>query len=339
MVLFLPGYALVAALFPGRGDLDGIERLALSFGLSIAVVPLIGLVLNYTPFGIRLDPVVISLSVFTLGMAAAAQVRRAQLPPGERFSVPFREMAGEALRDLFPAGASRLDQALSLLLIAAVIAAVATTVYVIVVPKEGEKFTEFYILGKEGKAAGYPAELVLFQPASVIIGIGNHEYRNVTYFVEILLLDNQFDPETNTSSILSMERMASFSVTVPHNATYEQRHSFTPENGRANQVKFLLFKDIPPPDSVWGQDRINASYRDLHLWVRVKGAPEYRGDLLLSFQKGDVRDLPGGVCSPCKHAGGEAADAAGVHTAALGRLPCDEKAPGEEPVPPCSHHE
>jgi len=273
MVLFLPGYALVAALFPGRGDLDGIERLALSFGLSIAVVPLIGLVLNYTPFGIRLDPVVISLSVFTLGMAAAAQVRRAQLPPGERFSVPFREMAGEALRDLFPAGASRLDQALSLLLIAAVIAAVATTVYVIVVPKEGEKFTEFYILGKEGKAAGYPAELVLFQPASVIIGIGNHEYRNVTYFVEILLLDNQFDPETNTSSILSMERMASFSVTVPHNATYEQRHSFTPENGRANQVKFLLFKDIPPPDSVWGQDRINASYRDLHLWVRVEGGP------------------------------------------------------------------
>jgi hypothetical protein len=38
-------------------------------------------------------------------------------------------------------------------------------------------------------------------------------------------------------------------------------------------VKFLLFKDTLPPDSVWGQDRINASYRDLHLWVRVKGGP------------------------------------------------------------------
>ena len=41
LVLFLPGYSLVAALFPGRDDLGGIERIALSFGISIAVVPLI----------------------------------------------------------------------------------------------------------------------------------------------------------------------------------------------------------------------------------------------------------------------------------------------------------
>ncbi|MCK4222104.1 MAG: DUF1616 domain-containing protein, partial [Dehalococcoidia bacterium] len=47
-LLFSPGYALIAALFPKKGSLDGIERIALSFGLSIAVVPLIGLILNYT---------------------------------------------------------------------------------------------------------------------------------------------------------------------------------------------------------------------------------------------------------------------------------------------------
>ncbi|MDI9436340.1 MAG: DUF1616 domain-containing protein, partial [Euryarchaeota archaeon] len=48
LVLFIPGYSLIAALFPRWGDLDGIERAALSFGLSIAVTPLIGLALNYT---------------------------------------------------------------------------------------------------------------------------------------------------------------------------------------------------------------------------------------------------------------------------------------------------
>src|SRR5699024_12451412 len=35
------------------GSIDGIERVALSFGLSIAITPLIGLLLNFTPFGIR----------------------------------------------------------------------------------------------------------------------------------------------------------------------------------------------------------------------------------------------------------------------------------------------
>ncbi len=50
-VLFLPGYAATAALFPENDQIDGIERAALSFGLSIAIVPLIGLALNFTPWG------------------------------------------------------------------------------------------------------------------------------------------------------------------------------------------------------------------------------------------------------------------------------------------------
>src|SRR3972149_42796 len=60
-VLFFPGYALMAALFPRKDDIDPIERVALSLGLSIAVVPLIGLALNYSPWGIRLDPILASL--------------------------------------------------------------------------------------------------------------------------------------------------------------------------------------------------------------------------------------------------------------------------------------
>ena len=87
LVLILPGYSLIAALFPAKDDLDGIERIALSFGLSIAVVPLLGLALNYTPFGIRLVPVLVVLSMFTVSLAVVAGVRRLGLPEGERFVV------------------------------------------------------------------------------------------------------------------------------------------------------------------------------------------------------------------------------------------------------------
>jgi len=73
-VLFLPGYSLIRALF-GCKELDNIERFALSIGLSLALVPLAGLLLNYTPWGIRTTPVTFCLLALTLVFAFAAVVR------------------------------------------------------------------------------------------------------------------------------------------------------------------------------------------------------------------------------------------------------------------------
>ena len=75
-VLFIPGYVTVEALFPKGRELDSIERFALSVGLSLALVPLVGLLLNYTPWGIRLTPIVISLTVLTVGLAVIALARQ-----------------------------------------------------------------------------------------------------------------------------------------------------------------------------------------------------------------------------------------------------------------------
>jgi len=76
LVLFAPGYVLVSALFPKEEELDGIERLALSIGLSICVVVFIGLGLNYTPWGIRLKPILLSITAFTLIFTAITAFRR-----------------------------------------------------------------------------------------------------------------------------------------------------------------------------------------------------------------------------------------------------------------------
>lgn len=78
-VLFIPGYVTVETLFPKGRELNGIERFALSVGLSLILVMLIGLLLNYTPWGIRLTPIVISLTIFTIGLALAALVRKFML--------------------------------------------------------------------------------------------------------------------------------------------------------------------------------------------------------------------------------------------------------------------
>jgi hypothetical protein len=82
-VLGLPGFTLIKALFPSKKEMDTIERAALSIGLSLAIVPIIGLLLNYTPWGIRLTPITLSLLALTITSATAALLREHQTKKSE----------------------------------------------------------------------------------------------------------------------------------------------------------------------------------------------------------------------------------------------------------------
>jgi hypothetical protein len=77
--LYIPGYVLVEALYPYEKDLKPLERVALSIGLSLAIVPLIGLILNYTPYGIRLNPIIASLSIYTIALSLIAAYRKQRI--------------------------------------------------------------------------------------------------------------------------------------------------------------------------------------------------------------------------------------------------------------------
>ncbi len=152
-VLFFPGYTIIAALFPKKSDLSIIERIIISFGLSIAVVPLIGLLLNYI-WEIQLAPLLVMLTVLVVVMSAVSWYRGRRMSDEERlsYSVDF---------PLFKMKSSgKLDQAFSIVLIIAVLGIIITLIYVVVSPKAGEKFTEFYLLGLEEGADLYPSEIV-----------------------------------------------------------------------------------------------------------------------------------------------------------------------------------
>ncbi|MDI6811885.1 MAG: DUF1616 domain-containing protein, partial [archaeon] len=197
---FLPGYSLIATLFPRKDDLDGIERMALSFGLSIAITPLLGLALNYTPFGIRLLPILIILSIFTISLAIGAYIRRSMIPEEDRFVVnkPLQGFRGRGaephigaffknMKEPLKATDTKIDRLLTIILIISIVLAISMIAYVIITPKEGEKFTEFYVLGPGGTASDYPTNLKVGEEGKVIIGIENHEYANVTYQLEVRL--------------------------------------------------------------------------------------------------------------------------------------------------------
>lgn len=89
MVLFFPGYAIVAALFPGKDGLNHPLRAALSVVFSLVAALMIGIVLNFSPWGLRLGAIVASLVLSTFAFVAAAYFRRVQLPLEERFGTGF----------------------------------------------------------------------------------------------------------------------------------------------------------------------------------------------------------------------------------------------------------
>ena len=249
-LLFFPGYALIAFLFPEKKSLDVIERVALSFGLSIAITPLIGLGLNYTPFGIRLEPILASITLFNLAFCFLSFWRRYKI---EEPYVPFDPL--KLKRDLLTSykKESKVDKTLSIILVLAILSSVIALAYVMVVPREGEKFTEFYLLGPGGKASGYPHNLTVDQGASVFVGIANHEHRQVHYYVQVWIVNATF--ANNQTQIHHMYYYDQFDVVLNHTNVnlegkwqkqWESNYSFSIPIQGNYKLWFFLFEDSVP---------------------------------------------------------------------------------------------
>jgi uncharacterized membrane protein len=301
-VLFVPGYAFVTALFPEAGatpagesapaeaaptaepgesttdpsettestatrsGIDGLERVALSFGVSIAVVPLLGLVLNFTPWGIRLVPIVVVLSGFTLASTAVATRRRWALPPEERFRVPYRAWLAAGRTELLEPE-SRTDAALNVLLVVSVLLAVGSVGYAVAVPKTGESFTEFYLLTENESgdlvADDYPTNLVRGEDASLVVGVSNHEHEPTAYTVVAEL--QRVQVANNSTRVLDEQELRRFRTRLAHNETWHHSHTVTPTmTGERLRLQYLLYRGEPPTDP-----SARTAYRELHLWVNV----------------------------------------------------------------------
>jgi uncharacterized membrane protein len=268
VLLFIPGYCLIAILFPKNDDLGLVERIMLSIGFSIVIVPLIGFGLNFTPWGIRLEPIVVAIILLTWVMVLFAHYQRAVLPREERFRVSFSAIAGRIRGEFLPQGEKGVDRFLSVVLTLVILVAILATVYVIIVPKEGaERFSEFYILGKNQTAADYPDKIIPAENYPMYIGVGNHEYRTVNYTIETWALRTEFDNVTNSSAIVEMDPNDRLSLTLAHNETKIIPFNLFVVKPGYTRVEFLLFNESVPGPEVTGGDRISASYRNLHLWV------------------------------------------------------------------------
>ena len=249
-ILFIPGYVTVLALFPDKEDLESIERIALSFGLSIAIAPLIGFGLNYTPWGIRLEPILVCLSAYNVGVGLVGLYRRLR---SKDPYVPFDIAATyRSLTASFKAEKGA-DKALTIILVISIVLAVSALIYVVAVPRPGEAFTEFYILGPDGTASGYPNNLTVGEEGEVIVGIVNHEQRDVNYTVEVWLVNATLIDETlDVNHMYYVDsffvQLESVPVDLEGNWTPQWEIPYRFSFNLTGQYKlwFLLYKDGAP---------------------------------------------------------------------------------------------
>jgi uncharacterized membrane protein len=307
--LFVPGYVFIAALFPEAGasptpddsaeadgdafaegsirsGIDGIERVALAFGLSIAIVPLIGLVLNFTPWGIRLAPIMISLTAFTVAAAAVAAHRRWELPTEERFRVPYREWYGAGRAELLEPD-TRLDGALNVLLVLSIVLAVGVVGFAVLSPPAGEQFSAVYLLTEDDDgeyvADGYPTEFTQGESAEVIVGVDNHEHETTDYTVVALEQqtetvvnetatedaseDGENQTTVNETVVTEQQELDRFEATVEHNESWHQTHELEPTMvGEDVRIVWLLFPGGEVPD----EPTMDDTEYHVHLWVDVE---------------------------------------------------------------------
>jgi len=242
VLLFIPGYILIVALFPGKSQLDGIERASISFFLSLIIIALIGFALNFTPWGIRPHPVLIVVAIIIALLSLIAWYRRSRLDDAKRFVVSFN------LPSIPWRGKTLVDKALISILALALLGTTGIISYAAIVPRVGEQFTEFYILGSDGKAEGYPEVLFLGRETALTAVIVNHEHETVSYRIEVL--------------IDGLKNSESGPIILDHEENREILIGFQPTAAGNNQkVEFLLYRQ--------GQSE---AYRSLYILINVKQA-------------------------------------------------------------------
>lgn len=271
----VPGYALVAALFPHAATGSGtgavrfrigrLERAALSIAASCGLLALV--VRGQSMIPVDGSTVVIGvLGGLTIVLAAIGAIRRLALPPAERFGRSAATWFGVlgSFRSARSGGG-----VLSTVAIGLVVLFVLSSVAYAMVPVQQNGYSELYLLqgGGDGPVSEeYPDALTVGEERSLIVGIGNEEGTTTTYTVVVQL--QEVEAGDSGTSVQSASELDRFEVTLEDGETVETERVVAPDRAGENlRLTYLLYTGTPP-DSPDGSE----AYRSTYVWVDVAEA-------------------------------------------------------------------
>ncbi|ADY01247.1 hypothetical protein VMUT_1040 [Vulcanisaeta moutnovskia 768-28] len=78
-ITFVLGYAVVEFVYPKGDEVSPLERFVLSLGLSITIIPIVGVILSYMPFKYTVYSVSAALTILASIMLILALARKASI--------------------------------------------------------------------------------------------------------------------------------------------------------------------------------------------------------------------------------------------------------------------
>lgn len=264
-LLFVPGYALIAALFPDREAmyqqrrLIGLERMLYAVVASICLAVIVGVNLDFTSWPIRPVPVVSVLAAVTFLSTLVALYRR-KVSASETTKSAVQFNTGSNSRTQSNDGGLQLG---SIVVAVAIVVALVSVTFVAAQPQRGETYSEFGLLTENNgtlQADGYPEEMVLGESSDLYFTVTNREQQQTNYVVVI-----QLARTAPTGDVTESARLDTYSETTSPGDTWQQRHTVTPVlEGERLRLTYLLYRDGLPE-----QPTVDNAYRETHIWVDV----------------------------------------------------------------------
>lgn len=279
-VLFAPGYALAAVLFPYNGNrskhgavlteqegtwgqITFVERLVVSVGLSVAIVPLAGLVLGYSPWGYNPTVLTVTIASLTIIAAIAGTIRRWTVPSDQRFIVPTVSIPTHFAAFIGKPATSR-EETLVVVIILGLVVSTAGIGFAATVPGNGERFTEFHIQAQDADSGAiepdaYPNAWAVAEPVDVVVGLTNQEGETVEY--TIVVQQQQLGQTTDGYEVTDRTELDRLDVTVGAGETWSEQLEVIPTESSDNaRIAYLLYVGEPPDEPT-----AETAYRTVHL--------------------------------------------------------------------------
>lgn len=290
IVIVLPGYAFVSALYPestkrddnrlGGGNEPTIsngERFLIAIVTSIGIVPGILLIIEFSHINIARTPVIIAITSWTVLFSIIALVGRFRLPPARRF-VLGGSSTGGGLSSKFTIyrGFSRSDNPfnprskaglmLNVMIVFAIVFLGISIAYAAVAPPSGDDFSELYLLteNETGELVneGFQTEHNAGESITLTIAIGNQLGESTEYSVIVLL---QEIPEGEQTPIEETE-LDRFDQLVMDEETVTNTRTWEPDmTGDQLRLLVLLYEGQPV-----GEPAAETADEYVYLWISIE---------------------------------------------------------------------